>query len=81
MKSPTIHRAGRASYVSHVFWFGDQLIVSSITKGPADAEGRRRTDEYGEMWFLDGNGRLVIRISEKPAAGKPVAGTLVYRKR
>lgn len=76
----TVGSAGQESG-THVFWFGSQLIISTTSTGSPDAEGRRRSYGYEEMWSLDHDGRLVISSSQRPSEGISERVMLVYEKR
>ena len=68
-------------FTSHVFWLGDQFVVSTSTTDSPDADGRQRTVEYSELWSLDADGRLVVEYAERRSSVVAVSTSLIYKKR
>jgi hypothetical protein len=75
----TVGRGGTRSS-SHVFWFGDQLVITSSSREPEHGNGRYRIHEYSEKWLLDAGGQLIVDFSETRSEGASTWGTLVYRR-
>lgn len=76
----TVGRPGD-QFRSEVFWFGDQLVISTTTADAADVDGRQRTVENSELWSLDARGRLVIQFAEARSGTIAQTTTVTYKKR
>jgi hypothetical protein len=66
---------------SDVFWFGDQLVITTTTADAADADGRQRTVENSELWSLADRGRLVIQFAEARSGTVAQTTRVTYKKR
>lgn len=62
---------GGASTGRELFWFGEQLVYNVWV-----VDGTRRSG-HGELWTLEADGRLRIRVTPRQGA----SFTLVYTKR
>jgi hypothetical protein len=84
---PAVHQFRRhgsigsaVTFTSDVFWFGNELVITSSSRGPEGADGRARVHEYSEKWSLDAGERLVIYFSETRTGAGSTWGTLTYTK-
>jgi hypothetical protein len=66
---------------SDVFWFGDQLVISTTMADAPDVDGRQRTVENSDLWSLDNRGRLVIQLAEARSGTVAQTTTVTYKKR